>query len=155
MNKRAVSYDTFVIERTYGAPPSRVFRAFAEPERKATWFAGSIEALGTSYELDFRVGGTESNVGGPPGGVLYRYLADYRDIVVDERIVYTYEMYAGDDRISVAVATVELRSDGEQTTVVLTEQGVFLDGLDNVEQREGGTRGLLEGLAAYLTADSD
>jgi uncharacterized protein YndB with AHSA1/START domain len=153
MSTRAVSYDTFVIEKTYAAPASQVFRAFADPKRKARWFAGSIDALGVSYELDFRIGGTESNVGGPPGGVLYRYLADYRDIVVDERIIYTYEMYAGDDRISVAVATVELRGKGEQTTVALTEQGVFLDGLDHVEQREGGTRGLLEGLATFLDAD--
>jgi len=154
MSERTVSYDTFVIERTYEAPASRVFRAFADPKRKATWFAGSIEALGTSYALDFRVGGTESNVGGPPGGLVYRYLADYRDIIVDERIIYTYEMYAGDDRISVAVATVELREQGTKTTVVLTEQGVFLDGLDNAEQREGGTRGLLAGLAIYLDADA-
>jgi len=153
MSTRAVSYDTFVIEKTYAAPAPQVFRAFADPTRKARWFAGSIDALGVSYELDFRIGGTESNVGGPPGGVLYRYLADYRDIVVDERIIYTYEMYAGDDRISVTVATVELRGEGEQTTVALTEQGVFLDGLDNVKQREGGTRGLLEGLATFLHAD--
>jgi hypothetical protein len=31
-----------------------------------------------------------------------------------------------------------------------TEQGVFLDGLDNVEQRRAGTSDLLESLAKHL-----
>jgi uncharacterized protein YndB with AHSA1/START domain len=41
MTDRKVTHATFSIERTYGAPPERVFRAFADPEAKAKWFAGS------------------------------------------------------------------------------------------------------------------
>ena len=36
------------------------------------------------------------------------------------------------------------------TQLVLTEQGVFLDGHDTVAQREEGTRSLLDSLAAVL-----
>ena len=49
-------------------------------------------------------------------------------------------MYAGETRISVSVATVQFRSQDATTQLVLTEQGVFLDGHDTVGQREEGTR---------------
>ena len=74
----------------------------------------------------------------------------FRDIVPGRRIVYTYEMHADEDRISVSVATVEFRSDGPTTHLRLTEQGVFLDGHDTSAQREEGTRALLDSLGAGL-----
>ena len=150
MTPSTVAHDTFVIERTYDIPIGEVFRAWADPVLKARWFAGSADALGAGYELDFRVGGREVNRGGPPGGAVYAYESEFRDIVTEQRIVYTYQMYADDARISVSVATVEFRSQAASTHLVLTEQGVFLDGRDTVAQREEGTRSLLDSLAAIL-----
>jgi uncharacterized protein YndB with AHSA1/START domain len=143
-------HDTFVIERSYDAAPERVFKAWSEPPLKARWFAGSPDALGAGYELDFRVGGRELNRGGPPGGPVYRYEAQFHDIVAGERIVFTYELYADDRRLSVSVTTVEFRADGDRTHLVFTEQGVFLDALDTSAQREEGTRGLLASLGLAL-----
>jgi uncharacterized protein YndB with AHSA1/START domain len=150
MKLSSVSHDTFVIERTYDIPVAQVFRAWADPVLKARWFAGSAEALGADYQLDFRVGGHEVNRGGPPGGSVYTYDSQYRDIVPEQRIVYTYEMSADENRISVSVATVQFHDHGATTQLVLTEQGVFLDGHDTVAQREEGTRGLLDSLARLL-----
>jgi uncharacterized protein YndB with AHSA1/START domain len=147
-------HDTFVIARTYDAPVAFVFEAWTDPARKARWFAGSADALAHGYELDFRVGGHERNRGGPPDGPVYTYDAEFRDIVVDQRIVYTYEMFAGDSRISVSVATVEFGESEGATRLVLTEQGVFLDGHDTPAQREDGTRSLLEALAVSLDGDA-
>jgi uncharacterized protein YndB with AHSA1/START domain len=147
----SVAHDTFVIERTYNSPVAQVFGAWADPVLKARWFAGSADALGTGYDLDFRVGGREVNRGGPPGGPVYTYESRFHDIVPEQRIVYTYEMYAGEDRISVSVATIQFRSEKETTELVLTEQGVFLDGHDTSAQREEGTRSLLDALAAVLS----
>jgi uncharacterized protein YndB with AHSA1/START domain len=151
MSSATVAHDTFVIERTYDASAAQVFKAWSDPALKSRWFAGGAE-VGESYDLDFRVGGKEINRGGPPGGLVYTYDACYQDIVADQRIVYTYQMYAGDDRISVSVATVELHPDGARTRLVFTEQGVFLDGLDTVAQREEGTQSLLDALGASLAA---
>src|SRR5271170_7138569 len=106
MTLSTVAHETFVIERIYDVPVTQVFRAWADPLLKARWFAGSAEALGAGYELDFRVGGHEVNRGGPPGGPVYTYSAEFRDIIAEQRIVYTYEMYADETRISVSVATV-------------------------------------------------
>jgi uncharacterized protein YndB with AHSA1/START domain len=153
MTRSTVSNDTFVIERTYDAPVAQVFRAWADPKLKARWFAGSVDALDAGYKLDFRIGGGEVNRGGPPGGPVYTYESEFRDIVPDQRIVYTYEMCADEHRISVSVATVEFRSHGATTQLVLTEQGVFLDGHDTVAQREEGTRSMLDSLAGALNGD--
>ena len=117
---------------------------------KARWFAGSADALGAGYDLDFRVGGREVNRAGPPGGPVYTYQSEFHDIVPEQRIIYTYEMYADETRISVSVATVQFHSRDATTQLVLTEQGVFLDGHDTAAQREEGTRILLDSLAAIL-----
>jgi uncharacterized protein YndB with AHSA1/START domain len=150
MTLSTLSHDTFVIERIYNIPVDHVFRAWADPKLKARWFAGSVEALNAGYDLDFRVGGREVNRGGPLDGPVYMYDSRFNDIVPEQRIVYTYEMYADDDRISVSVATVQFNSVEAGTRLILTEQGVFLDGLDTVAQREEGTRSLLDSLAASL-----
>jgi uncharacterized protein YndB with AHSA1/START domain len=153
MTLSTVTHDTFVIERIYSVPVGDTFRAWADPVLKARWFAGSADALGAGYELDFRVGGHESNRGGPPGGPVYRFESEFRDIVPEQRIVYTNEMYADENRISVSVATVEFRSRDGATQLVLTEQGAYLDGHDTAAQREEGTRSLLESLAVMLNGD--
>jgi uncharacterized protein YndB with AHSA1/START domain len=140
----------FVIERIYPVPVTQVFGAWADPMLKARWFAGSADALGAGYDLDFRVGGREVNRAGPPGGPVYTYQSEFHDIVPEQRIIYTYEMYADETRISVSVATVQFRSRDATTQLVLTEQGVFLDGHDTAAQREEGTRILLDSLAAIL-----
>jgi uncharacterized protein YndB with AHSA1/START domain len=152
MSLRTVAHETFVIERTYDVPVAQTFRAWSDPQLKARWFAGSGEALGSGYELDFRVGGREINRGGPPGGPIYTYESEFRDIVPEQRIIYTYEMHADENRVSLSVATVEFHGHDATTHLVLTEQGVFLDGHDTVAQREEGTRSMLESLAASLNS---
>ena len=147
MTERSAVHSTFAIERTYDASPARVFEAWADPVAKSRWFGGSEPP---EHQLDFRVGGREVNRGGPPGGPVFTYEALYYDIVPGERIVYAYEMYMGDTRISVSVTTVEFSGAGNGTRLLFTEQGAFLDGHDTPAQREHGTGELLETLGAAL-----
>jgi uncharacterized protein YndB with AHSA1/START domain len=147
MTTRSAEQGTFTVRRTYPVPPERVFAAWASQEAKARWFG----APGSSaYELDFKVGGTEVNRGGPPGGPVYTYEAVYRDIVPAERIVYAYFMEADDALISVSVTTVEFAPAPSGSTLTFTEQGVFLDGNDTAAIREKGTGELLDALGTAL-----
>jgi uncharacterized protein YndB with AHSA1/START domain len=141
---RSAEHGTFTISRTYPVPPERVFAAWSSKEVKARWFGAP------GYELDFRVGGTEVNRGGPPGGPVFTYEATYRDIVPDERIVYGYLMTADDTLMSVSVTTVEFSPAPAGTRLTFTEQGVFLDGADTPAIREKGTGELLDALGDAL-----
>jgi len=74
----------------------------------------------------------------------------YHDVVADERIVYAYEMHLDDRKISVSLATLELKPAGIGTRLVMTEQGAFLDGYDDAGSRERGTNHLLDALGKSL-----
>jgi uncharacterized protein YndB with AHSA1/START domain len=147
MTKRSSQHATFVLERTYEAPPARVFAQWASREAKARWFGVPDE---DAYALDFKVGGRERNQGGPPDGPLFTYDAEYQEIVPDARIVYSYTMDAGATRISVSVTTVEFKHAGNGTQLIFTEQGVFLDGGDTPGMRQSGTSELLDKLDQQL-----
>jgi uncharacterized protein YndB with AHSA1/START domain len=155
MTDRSVSHGTFVIERRYPAPPAKVFGAWADGAAKEIWMDDpDYKSDGGQYELDFRVGGHERFSGLAPDGKPYRYDALYYDIVPDYRIVYIYEMYAADDRISVSLATVEIVPDQDGTKLTYTEQGAFLDGIDKPEAREEGTAWMLDNLGKYLASQA-
>ena len=156
MTERSVIHDTFVIERIYPASPSRVFAAFASREAKDAWAdTGDIAAAEPAtgpVEFDFQVGGHE-RFGNVYQGVRYTYDAIYYDIVPDQRLVYSYEMYADGVRFSVSVATIEFAETGDSTTLTWTEQSAYLDGFDGPDAsrlRQGGTSEMLDGLAKYL-----
>ena len=158
MTQHLVIHDTFVIKRTYPAPVARVFAAFTSREAKDAWGdTGDLDPTepgadaGVS-EFDFQVGGHERFEVGMQG-VSYRYDATYYDIVPNQRIIYSYEMYANDVRSSVSVATIEFVSVEGGTALAWTEQGAYLNGVDGAEAphlRRGGTSEMLDGLARYL-----
>ena len=112
--------------------------------------AGGSDDAPAPLELDFKVGGRETNRGVGPDGKVYTYDARYADIVPDQRIVYSYEMYQDGRRVSMSIGTVELESEGGATRLIYTEQGAFLDGLDSPADREHGTRELLDALGGVL-----
>jgi uncharacterized protein YndB with AHSA1/START domain len=156
MTDRPVIHDTFAIERTYPAPASRVFAAFASKEAKDAWGdTGDLTEPGADAggaEFDFRIGGHE-RFGFGYQGISYRYDARYYDIVPDQRIIYSYEMFADGVRISVSVATIELVATVDGTALTWTEQGAYLDGFDGAQApqlRRDGTAEMLDGLAKFL-----
>jgi uncharacterized protein YndB with AHSA1/START domain len=148
--ERSTVHSTFVIERIYDASPKRVFDAWADQAAKSKWF-GPPEKPAGSYSLDFREGGREHlTIQTGDGGPAYSFDAVYQDIVPGKRILYTYDMHRDEERISVSVATVEIEAHDDGTRLALTEQGVFLDGLDSPAEREHGTNVLMDTLGALL-----
>ena len=149
MTERSVTHATFVVERSYPTTPARAFAAWADPRAKAVWFTGQADP---DHAMDFRVGGREITRGGPPGGAVYSYEATYQDIVPDRRIVYAYVMDKDAARISASIATVEFQPVSGGVRVLLTEQGVYLDGGDKPEIRHGGIEAQFDALGKALAA---
>ena len=146
-NGHSVAHGTFVIERDLKQPPSRVFAAWAAPKKKSKWFGVPSNP---PQVFEFRPGGRESSSGQIPNGPTFNFDVTYQDIVPDERILYTYDMHMDGKKISVSLAAIEFAPRGSGTRLKVTEYGLYLDGLDTMEQRRAGTEGLIAQLAAFL-----
>jgi uncharacterized protein YndB with AHSA1/START domain len=146
MSDRSVVHSTFTLERTYPVPPERVFEAWANPDMKGRWFAGNSE----QYRLEFRPGGIEHNRAVHEGKQI-TWESLYREIVRDERIVYTSVLSENDVVATVSLTSVELVPQGDETRLVLVEAGAYLDGREEPAWREEGTGSWLDALGRYLT----
>lgn len=154
MSMQAAHHDSFVIERIYDASPSRVFQAWTDPAAKAKWFNGPEgKWKELKRECDIRVGGSEVVTGEfVERGITSSFHAHYYEIVPDSRVIYAYEMYVNQKRISVSIATIEIFPNAGGTRLVLTEDGVFLDNQDSAEQRRKGTEALMDAVGRSLSS---
>ena len=150
-------HNTFVVERSYPVPRERVFAAFADAAKKRRWYAESDRHTVEVFETDFRVGGVERTLyrmseATPFPGVPLANEGAYYDIVHNVRIVMATGMSLGDRRISVSMLTFEFVATDAGTDLVCTHQGVFFEGADGPEMREGGWRLLLDRLGKEFGA---
>jgi uncharacterized protein YndB with AHSA1/START domain len=155
MTARSIVHASFTITRVWNAAPARVFEAFARQEAKDKWFAGPGNWTLVSRSFDFREGGIETMAGRWESGRVTRFDCVYRDIVLPSgdgggRIIYTYNMFVDERKISVSQAAIELKAEGQGTKFVLTEYGDYLDGYDDAGSREHGTNLLMDALGKSL-----
>ncbi|HEV2531240.1 SRPBCC domain-containing protein [Phenylobacterium sp.] len=150
LTPRSITHGSFSLERTYDAPCSAVFAAFASEAAKAAWFHGGEGYAIVEKAFDFREGGQEVLVGQWDNGTVTRMDLTYFDIVPDERIVYAYEMTLNGTKISVSLATIEFKRAGAGARLQLTETGAYLDGYDDAGSREHGTNAIIDRLAGVL-----
>ena len=146
----SITHGSFTIDRRYAVPARLVFAAWSDPEQIKQWAA---PAKGWTFEFrsfDFRVGGGEVSEFGPSGEEPYRVTSRYDDIIPGERIVSAYGVAQGATRISSSVMCIELAEARGSTTLRLTEQGAFFDGLETADIRKGGVLQQLAQLQAFL-----
>ncbi len=150
----ATIHDTFTIERTYKASPERTFAAWADPKQKRTWFGESEGCVVESFEVDFRVGGFERSRFRFGNGPRMGNDTVHHDIVDNRRIVSSYVMTIGDERISASLATIEIAPGpkGQGTQLRFTEQAVFFESGDGPQMRRQGWSQILDKLGQVLDA---
>jgi uncharacterized protein YndB with AHSA1/START domain len=147
----SAAHATFSLQRYYDAAPAKVFHALSDKTAKARWFSGGEGYTTLEHDMDVHPGGRERLKGRWASGMVTTFDAVYFDVVPSERLVYAYTMYLDARKISVSLATIEMRPEGAGTRLVVTEQGAFLDGYDDAGSRERGTGTLLDRLGASLS----
>lgn len=151
--ERSQTHATFVIERTFPVAVADVWHALSDTDARSQWFGGGSEFDLAHRSHDFRVGGHGVEEGQWHGGPRSRFESTYTDIVEPRRIVFTYDMWVDGQHISTSLTTIAVEPQGDATHLTYTEQGVHFDGLDTAAGREEGTRGILDGLEAFLTRE--
>ncbi len=149
--RRSAAHGHFDLERHYDAPIARVWRALTDPVAKAKWFVGPPgEWEELERHIDIREGGRELAKGRFKSGLVSTFEATYLDVTPRERLVYSYVMHLDARKISVSLATMQLRGEDGGTRLLVTEQGVFLDGYEDAGSRQRGTVLLLDAIGASL-----
>ena len=106
--------EPFVIERTYEASASVIWKALTDEHEMKKWYfdlPGFRAEPG--YEFTFTAG--------PKDGPKYTHLCKITEVIPGKKIAYTwrYEGYTGD-----SLVTFELFSEGNKTRVKLTHAGL-------------------------------
>jgi uncharacterized protein YndB with AHSA1/START domain len=110
--RASVTHGGFQLERHYDASVDRVWTALTDPAAKQKWFVGppgEWELL--ERQMDVRAGGRERVRGRFKSGVVSTFDASYHDVVRHERLVYTYVMSMDDRKISVSLATMQIKAE--------------------------------------------
>ena len=82
-----------LIKREFDAPKELVYRAWTTPELVERWWSARRGKV-TSVEIDLRVGGAWRYAMVTDGGAQVAFHGEYREVVPNERIVYS-EVYEG------------------------------------------------------------
>jgi uncharacterized protein YndB with AHSA1/START domain len=146
-----VIHDTIVLERTYDAPISKVFAAFADPKARAQWGPPSDTAVIIYDTAEFKAGGIDSFRCGTQADPKYFGEARYLLIQPEQCIVYSETIDADGARLSASLNTIEFTPLGNKTALKLTVHVAAFAGRDMVEGTRFGHTAALNGLSKYLT----
>jgi uncharacterized protein YndB with AHSA1/START domain len=136
---------SLTIKRRFNAPPAQVFAAWTEPEKIKRWM-GPGEIKTVRAENDLRVGGRYYIGMLTPAGENHDVSGVYREIVPNERLVYTWAWKSTPERES--LVTVTFKSDGAGTLLTITHEQFFDEAAR--DSHRGGWEGALAKLEKYF-----
>ena len=122
-NRRAVvtlpSDTQILITREFDAPRHLVYKAWTTPDLIKRWWHAKRGTV-TSAHVDLRVGGTWRWVMAVDRGFEVVFHGEYREIVPDERLVYT-EVYEGAPEAAAVVTMTFTEQDGRTLVSLLAQ----------------------------------
>lgn len=145
MSTAATVKPSLTIKRRFNAPPAKVFAAWTDPEKMKLWM-GPGEVKSVRAENDLRVGGRYYIGMLTPAGEAHDVSGVYREIVPNERLVFTWAWKSTPERES--LVTVAFKPDGDGTLMTLTHEQFF--DTDARDRHQYGWNGALEKLEKYL-----
>jgi len=133
MSVDAAVKPSLTLKRRLKAPPAKVFAAWTDPEKVKHWM-GPGQVKGEYAESDLRAGGRYRWVMKAPNGEVHDVSGTFREVIVNEKLVFTWAWKSTPERES--VVTVLLKPDGDGTLLTLTHEQ-FAD----EESRDGHKNG--------------
>ena len=138
---------SLTLKRRLSAPPAKVFEAWTQAQHLAHWFGPPETAAGTiDAELDVRAGGRFRVSFEATDGEYHEVSGVYREVVTNERLVFTWAWHSTPERRS--LVTVLFEPDGDGTLMTLIHEQFFDDAA-----RDGhlyGWGGALDKLERYV-----
>ncbi|MGA9867805.1 MAG: SRPBCC domain-containing protein [Acetobacteraceae bacterium] len=132
---------SLTLKRRLNARPASVFSAWTDPEKMMRWW-GPTGAEMLRAETDVRVGGRFRVVFRMPDDEEHDVSGVYREVVADEKLVFTWAWRTTPERES--LVTVALRPDGNGTLLTLTHERFFDEAAR--DRHRGGWIGTLDKL---------
>ena len=141
---------TIRLERSYAAPPERVFSEFADPVARARWSAPSEDAL-IYDEADLHVGGRDVFRCGPKGDPKFRGETRCLLIIPNARVVSSETVDMGGQCLAVSLTTLDFEAAKDATNLTVTVQVVSFAGPGMIHGYESGNKSALENLSQHLS----
>ena len=116
------SKPSLILKRRLNAPPSKVYGAWTDCAKISHWF-GPEDAEILRAETDVRVGGRFRIVFRGPDGEEHDVGGIYREVVPDQKLVFTWAWRSTPERES--LVTVALKRDGDGTLLTLLHERFF------------------------------
>ncbi len=139
MTDAQASKDAVVIEQTLDGPPQLIWQMWTEPEHFKRWYGPTGAAIPVA-KMDVRVGGSRlvcMAMETPNGEMQMWFTGEYREVVVNTRLVYTESMSDEHGNVlepsamgmpaghpTTTEITVELEDLGDRTKMVMTHAGI-------------------------------
>jgi uncharacterized protein YndB with AHSA1/START domain len=130
------------IERSFDAPVGLLWQMWTDPTHFAAWY-GPVGATIPVAKMDVRVGGTRlvaMEMQTPNGAMQMWFTGEYREVVENERLVYTESMFDEHGNVlapsdmgmpeghpTTTEVHVELEDLGGRTRMVMTHAGIPSD----------------------------
>ena len=139
------SQPALTLKRRLNAPPSKIYRAWTDAAKISRWF-GPEDAEILRAETDVRVGGRFRIVFRGPDGEEHDVGGIYREVVPDQKLVFTWAWRSTPERES--LVTVALKRDGDGTLLTLLHEQFFDEAARDRHGR--GWNGTLDKLESYV-----
>ncbi|MGI8525009.1 MAG: SRPBCC family protein [Pseudolabrys sp.] len=137
---------SLTIKRRFKATPGQVFKAWTDPKELGKWM-GPAGMVTVAAELDARVGGKYHIHMRAPGGEDHNVSGVYRQVVKDEKLVFTWAWRSTPERES--LVTVALKADGDHTVMTFTHEQFFDE--DARDRHNHGWSGAFDKLEKYFS----
>jgi uncharacterized protein YndB with AHSA1/START domain len=140
MPTQTATKPSLTIKRRINSAPAKVYAAWTDPKMIARWF-GPVGVESVEAETDLRVGGGYRITMHVPGD-RHDVLGVYREIVPNERLVFTWAWKTTPERES--LVTVTFKPDGAGTILTLLHDQFFDE--DARDRHDQGWTGAIDKL---------